>query len=355
MKQLLVVAPVPVTAASTRFRLAQFFPGLESAGIRPVLRPFLDEAGFDVLYRRGSLEKKARAGATAILGRVADLYRAAKADGVLVHREAALVGPPLFERAFKQLGPMLLDIDDAIWVPYASPTYGRRLSQLLKAPGKIEFSLAAADHVIVGNDFLRGYVSERNQNLTVIPTVVDTDVFRPLARVNRTVPVLGWIGTHSTVQYLEAITPALQELAKRRPFVLRVIGGHYQAEGVPTELQDWTLETDVSDFQSLDVGLYPLVEDPWSVGKSGFKAIQYMACGVPVVASPVGVTVDMIRDGENGFLAGDLATWVDRLEQLIASASLRARLGDAGRADVLQRWSRAVHEPRFVETISRYL
>lgn len=351
--KLLVLAPAPSSSASTRFRLEQFFPALLEAGIEPVLRPFLDEDGFGVLYRRGAPVRKLEAAARALAGRAADLVRAVGAGAVLIHREAALVGPPLFEWLLSRLvrRPIIFDLDDAVWVPYASPTYGALLSRLLKAPGKTHFTLAAASHVIVGNPYIADYGRRFNAHVDVIPTVVDTAQFRPLPPATRATPVLGWIGTHSSLQYLRALVPALRRLAERRRFVLKVVGATLDAPGLPVENVPWSLEREVADFQSLDVGLYPLVKDDWSQGKSGFKAVQYMACAVPVVASPVGVTVDMIRDGDNGFLARSDDEWVERLTELVDSAELRRRLGAAGRADAEARWSLAAHAPRFVDIV----
>jgi glycosyltransferase involved in cell wall biosynthesis len=353
MRRLLVLTPNPIAAASTRSRLAQFFPQLRAAGIEPVLRPFLDDVSFGVLYRRGALVRKLRAAGAALAGRAADLVRAVGADAVLIHREAALVGPPVVEWLLARIErcPIVFDLDDAIWVPYASPTYGARLSRLLKSPDKIHFTLAAARHIIAGNPYIADYARGYNRRVDVIPTVIDTEQFHP-APAERKVPVLGWIGTHSSLQYLRAIVPALTRLAARRAFVLRVVGGTLDAPGLPVENVPWSLTREVADFQGLDVGLYPLVEDAWSVGKSGFKAVQYMACGVPVVASPVGVTRDMIRDGVNGFLASDDATWVARLEALLDDAALRRRLGEAGRADAVERWSVAAHAPHFVALVT---
>jgi glycosyltransferase involved in cell wall biosynthesis len=220
----------------------------------------------------------------------------------------------------------------------------------LKAPGKTHFTLAAAARVIAGNSYVADYARRYNRRTEVIPTVVDTDAFTPAPRANAT-PVLGWIGTHSSLQYLRAIVPALQALARRRPFVLRVVGARLDAPGVAVENVTWQQAREVQDFQSLDIGLYPLVEDPWSLGKSGFKAVQYMACAVPVVASPVGVTCDMIRDGDNGFLARSHDEWVAHLTALLDDAGLRQRLGAAGRADAVARWSLTTYAPRFVELV----
>jgi glycosyltransferase involved in cell wall biosynthesis len=252
--------------------------------------------------------------------------------------------------------PIIFDLDDAVWVGYASPTYGALLSRLLKAPGKTHFTLTAAARVIAGNPFVAEYARRYNARTDVVPTVVDTDQFRPAPATARATPVLGWIGTHSSLQYLRAIVPALQRLAARRRFVLRVVGATLDdAPGVTVENVPWSLAREVLDFQALDIGLYPLVEDDWSQGKSGFKAIQYMACGVPVVASPVGVTCDMIRHGENGLLARDNQQWEEQLDALLQSPARRRVIGEAGRADAVARWSLAVHAPRVVDIVRSVL
>jgi len=353
MSTLLALVPSPSASASTRFRVEQFGPALAAAGVDLVVRPFLDDEGFRVLYSRGAPWRKLRAAALAVVRRLGDLVRAQNADAVLVHREAALVGPPILEWAIaRAIGrPILFDLDDAIWVPYASPTYGAFLSRLFKSPGKTHFTLGAAAAVICGNPYVRDYAARYNARVALIPTVVDTDVFCPRPAHNP-VPVLGWIGTHSTVQYLRAIVPALRRLGRDRRFVLRVVGGELpDTSGLEVEHRPWALEREVADFQSLDIGLYPLVEDAWSVGKSGFKAIQYMATGVPVVASPVGVTNDIISDGRTGFLARDEDAWVRHLAALLDDAALRRRLSEAGRAEVVAHWSLAAHAPRFVDLV----
>jgi glycosyltransferase involved in cell wall biosynthesis len=357
MTRLLVLTPAPTSSASTRFRLEQFFPVLRARGIEPILRPFLDEDGFRVLYRPGHLATKARAAASALVGRIGDLVRATRCDAVLLHREAALIGPPLLEwlMALPMRRPIIFDLDDAVWVPYASPTYGSLLSRLLKAPGKTLRTLAMARSVIAGNRFIADFAGRFNPRVSVIPTVVDTDVFRPAERRADEVPVLGWVGTPSAAQYVQAIVPALQSLARKRRFRLRVVGGTIDAPGLEVEHREWRLERELEEFRSLDIGLYPLVEDDWSLGKSGFKAVQYMAAGVPMVASPVGCTNEMIDDGRNGLLARNPAEWESQLERLLDDAALRRRLADEGRKDAVARWSLAVHAPRFADLVTESL
>lgn len=355
MKRLLVLAPASTIAASTRFRLAQYFPALRAAGIEPILRPFLDDEGFAVLYRRGHGLAKAAAAARAVGGRLADVRRSfGEVDAVLIHREAALVGPPLFEWLMTDVArrPMVFDFDDPVWVPYVSPTYGRLLSRMLKMPWKTGAVLRRAARVIAGNEYLARYARQYGRPVDVVPTVVDTEIFRPPSfRPERRPLVLGWIGTHSSAQYLQAVLPALRQLASTHDFVVRIIGAELQAPGLHLECRPWSLDREVNDIQDMDIGLYPLIEDAWSLGKSGFKAVQYMACGVPLVASPVGVTTAMIRSGHNGFLATSTADWVGHLTSLLDDPTLRRRLADAGRRDAVERWSLAAHQPRVVDII----
>jgi glycosyltransferase involved in cell wall biosynthesis len=354
MSRLLMLAPTPVAAAATRFRVEQFRPALRDAGIESFLSPFLDSEGWGVLYQSGWGLSKLKAAVRSVGRRLGDMVRATRADAVFIHREAALVGPPLLEWFFAQYldRPVVFDLDDPIWIAYESPTYGRVLSQLLKAPAKTNFTLRAARQVIAGNPYVAHYARQFNDAVDVVPTVVDTTQFRPLRKSNP-VPVLGWVGTHSTVPYLSAIVPALQRVARDHEFILRVVGGELLAPGVRLDQRRWSLEREVRDFQELDVGLYPLRNDRWSVGKSGFKAIQYMACGVPVVASPVGVTREIVEHGETGFFADGEDAWVESLSRLLTDIGLRRRLGEAARGEAESRWSLKAHSPRFVQLVTR--
>ena len=356
MKTLLALTPAPVTAAATRFRVQQFAAPLRAAGVDLVVRPFLDDDGFAILYRRGAPRRKLAIAARALGGRLGDLVAATGhgADAVLVHREAALVGPAALEWAIARLlgRPLIFDLDDPVWVPYVSPTYGALLSRLMKMPGKTNTTLRVATQVIAGNPHVAAYASRFAARVDVIPTVVDTALFKP-ADASNPVPVIGWIGSHSSAPFLKQVVPALRRLAREQSFLLRLVGGAVDTAGAPTEIRAWSLAREIADFQSMDIGLYPMPNDAWSRGKSGFKAVQYMACGKPVVASPVGIARDMVKEGETGFLADSDEAWYQALRALVRDSGLRARLGAAGRAEAEARWSLAVHAPRFVELILR--
>ncbi|PYU96364.1 MAG: hypothetical protein DMG08_02440 [Acidobacteria bacterium] len=228
--------------------------------------------------------------------------------------------------------PLVLDFDDAIYVPYISPTYGRLVSSL-KFPRKTEANLRLSRQVIAGNRLLADYALRFNRNVTIIPTVVDVGQYRVENRMSDTLPVLGWIGSPTTTQYLKPIIPVLRELSRRHHFVLRVVGAneHIQIDGVVVQNEPWRLEREIADFQ--------------------FKAIQYMAAGLPCVASPVGVNKEIIQDGVNGFVANTPQEWLEKLSLLIKDPALRARLGAEGQQTVKRRYSLDAHAPRLLAVL----
>ncbi|HMO80751.1 MAG TPA: glycosyltransferase family 4 protein [Pyrinomonadaceae bacterium] len=284
------------------------------------------------------------------------LNRVKDYDLVYVFREAALLGPAWFERRIAASGvPMIFDFDDAVFVKYKSPTNGY-LSHL-KFPGKTATTVRLSAHVMAGNSFLERYSRKYNQNVTVIPTTIDTDKYKPVEKAEaQNVVTIGWSGSHSTVQHLDTLRDTLQELAKNKNFRLRVIGTpEYELTGVKTESIRWRSETEVLDLKKIDIGIMPLPNDEWSMGKCGLKALQYMALGLPTVCSSIGVNKDIIRDAENGFLADSKNEWIDKLSRLLDSAQLRKTLGSKARATVEEKYSARSQAPRvyqlFKETI----
>jgi glycosyltransferase involved in cell wall biosynthesis len=188
--------------------------------------------------------------------------------------------------------------------------------------------------------------------------VVDTEVFRPVAKPETDLPVrLGWIGTHSTFPYLKSIFPVLSELARHHRIRLKVVGAaasQVEIPGVEVESLPWRLDREVADFQSLDIGLYPIDEsiyEGWASGKSGFKAIQYMAVGVPYVATPVGGSGEIGKPGVTHFTAGTADEWRSALEQLIRNPELRRTMGAAGRQHVTESYSLDAQTEKLAETL----
>ena len=346
--RVLALASYPVEAAATRFRVAQFVAPLAELGIEVELAPFMDARLFGAFYGRGGAAAKAAGLALAAARRLGDAWRARGADVLLVQREAMVFGPPVVEWLATKVGgcPLVLDLDDATYVPYDSPTYGR-LGAALKWFGKTDDLIRWARVVTCGNRHIAEYVASRGTPAVVIPTVVDTAVFRPGPKAEPgSPPVVGWVGTHSTFPFLESIFPVLRELARTHRFRLRVVGaGPRRAElpGVEVEYLDWRLDREVEDFRTLDVGLYPLTAlgnapSEWLAGKSGFKAVQYMAVGVPFVVTPVGVCAEMGEPGATHLAATTPEEWRASLSALLSDADLRRRMGEAGRRHALEHY-----------------
>jgi glycosyltransferase involved in cell wall biosynthesis len=166
-------------------------------------------------------------------------------------------------------------------------------------------------------------------------------------------PVVGWIGSPTTAPYVQRLASVLQRARARHPFRLRISGAGVPLDlsGIVGEHPPWTLDREVQLFNTCDIGVYPLLDDEWSRGKCGFKAIQFMACGVPVVASAVGVNREIIQDGVNGFLASSDDEWVEKLGRLLADGGLRRRFGEAGRRTVEDRYSLRIHAPMLAATL----
>jgi glycosyltransferase involved in cell wall biosynthesis len=338
----MALASYPIEAAGTRYRLAQFVQPLQARGINMTVHPFLNGRLFEDLYSRKSFARTAAGLFKSSLLRLRDVFSARNADVILIQREAMMVGPPLVEwlmtRAMKR--PMVLDLDDATYVSYTSPTYGG-VSKTLKWFSKTDDLIRWAHTVICGNSSIAEYVSHKGAQARIIPTVVDTDVFRPAERkAQGPAVVLGWIGTHSTFPYLQTVFPVLEDLAQRHKIRLKVVGAgtdDVTIPGVEVENLRWNLEREVADFQSIDIGLYPIDEAlyaGWASGKSGFKAIQYMSVGVPYVATPVGGSCEIGEAGVTHLFAQTLEEWYQSLEELIVKPDRRRAMGAAGRAHV---------------------
>ena len=350
MRVLALMPSLYDTSPGQRYRLEQWEPLLRESGVEITYAPFESDQLHSALYQPGQLGQKLKLVSQALFQRSALLKSVKDFDVVYIFREAALLGPPLFERLIYQRGvPIVFDFDDAIFVSYKSPSNG--YLSYLKFAGKTKTICRLSSHVMVGNPYLADYARKVNDKVTIVPTTIDTEKYRPLAVDDHSGPiVIGWTGSYSTVQHLNTLRSALQKLATRETFRLRVIGTPtYQLEGVEVEAMQWRSETELKDLSAIDIGVMPLPDDRWSKGKCGLKALQFMALGIPTICSPVGVNTEIIQDNENGFIAGPEDEWVEKLSKLIQSREMRRRLGAAGRQTVEGKYSATSQAPRVLE------
>jgi glycosyltransferase involved in cell wall biosynthesis len=349
MRVLAVVPSIYDTSPGQRFRIEQWEPILAAGGVELTYAPFETDELKAVLHTGGNVLAKVGAITKNMRLRNRELDNVADYDLVYLFREAAVLGPPWFERKIAKAGvPIVFDLDDAIFVSYKSPSNG--YLSYLKFPAKTAEICRLSAHIMPGNEYLRDYCSKYNQNLTIIPTTIDTDKYTVVERPEPETVTIGWSGSFSTVQHLDTVRDVLQELAKTEKFRVRVIGTpNYKIPGVDTEAMQWRSATELDDLREIDIGLMPLPDEDWSRGKCGLKALQYMALGIPTICSPVGVNSTIIKDGENGYLADGTAEWVEKLKLMLHSPELRRRIGMAGRKTVEDEYSAKVIAPRVLE------
>lgn len=332
-------------AASTRYRLLQYVPYLEQAGFCVQFEPLLDDA---YLTRLFSGQRAARADVVhAYVRRMQRMLSSDEFDVIWIYFEALPWLPHWLESLLlRSRAPVIVDYDDAIFHRYDQHRFGvvRRL-----LGSKIDSVMRNATVVTAGN----AYLAERalnagSQRVEIIPTVVDiTRYGLKNWRESQQGEVVGWIGSPSSAQHLSVIEGPVRELSREEAVKLRLVGaGNMAWTNIPVENLPWTQETEVQDIQSFDMGVMPLIDGPFERGKCGFKLIQYMACGIPVVGSPVGVNREIIRPGVNGFLAENASEWVSALRTLVKSPTLREQMGAAGRRIVEEKYSLQVTAPQ---------
>lgn len=342
--KILALASYPSSAAATRFRLTQFSPYFEAMGWELEVVPFLSEREFRSFYSPQTLRRSLSL-LRAVVRRIRLALSRAAYAGLLVQREAAILGPPVFEYLLSEARhrPLVFDFDDALWHLDLARSRNPLATRLLRSTGKVWWLIRRAALVIAGSSFLAESARKLNRNVQVFPTVVRADAWVPLACrssgefARPGPPIIGWVGTHSTAHQLELVAPALRRLrSEGREFVLRVVGAasDFALPGLVVENVPWTLASDVELFQRIDIGLAPMHRAPVYEGKCGFKQLQYMAVGVPCVTSWVGGARDFVRDGANALVAQDSDGWYRHLRALLDDASLRMRLASAGRAVV---------------------
>jgi glycosyltransferase involved in cell wall biosynthesis len=340
----LMIAMYPAAFTGTKYRLAVWAERLRRRGFEVELALAMPDRHSRRLANDWSVRARAEFHLRMLLGRLASVRRANRFHTVIVHLNDLPFwdsGPPFVADALRRLaGRVLLDLDD---LPLVA---GRdELTPKARALGM------AVDGLIIGNPALAAHYPDRPW--WFVPTCVEPAEWRVPNRSARDgAPCLGWVGTPGNLRNLEPLAPAIAEVCRKHRAKLRVICSRpAELPGVPQEFVPWSPEREQADLCSVDIGLAPLVDSVKQRHTCGLKALQYMAIGAPVVASPVGALSYIVRDGETGLLATSRLQWVEALDQLLTDRVLRLRCGAAGRRDVEQRWCFEVHERSFEDAL----
>ena len=347
-RTILFICPYPLgSAPSQRFRFEQYFELLQSSGFTVASAPFLNESGWSILYKDGNFQRKLLFIAKGYCLRLILLLRTIpQADYVFIHREATPLGPPFMEFLIAKIyrKKIIYDFDDAIWM--ANTSKENSFVAGIKWHSKVKSICRWSHKVSCGNGYLVEFARRYNSSVILNPTTVDTQhVHNPLlhsSKVQSNVITIGWTGSHSTLHYLKILTPILVTLEKKYPGRIRflVIADRKPNLGIDAlQFVPWNKEHEIPDLSEIDIGVMPLTDDLWSKGKCGLKALQYMALGIPTIASSVGVNKSIIDHQINGYLCDTPESWENHLELLIKSVELRKQIGAAGRLKIIQKFS----------------
>ncbi len=354
--RVLFICPYPIgESPSQRFRFEQYFDLLKYNGITVVVKPFMSLSTWKIIYQPGNTFGKIGRVLTGFYKRIIALAQVPQYDFVFIHREATPVGPPWFEwivaKIFRK--KIIYDFDDAIWLPATSKE--NLVASKLRWHTKVKSICAWSYKISCGNSYLVEYAKQFNHRTILNPTTIDTlnlhnpDLFPSKAKHDRF--VIGWTGTHSTLQYLDQIVPVIHSLEKKHPnqFEFLVIADKKPSISLSSlRFVKWFKETEITDLLQFDIGLMPLPDNVWAKGKCGFKALQYMALGIPSIASPVGVNSIIIEHGVNGFLCNSSLEWEDTIQKLIEDERLRKQIGEKGKEKIRMNYSVVSNSDKFL-------
>lgn len=350
--KILFWVPYPTAGASNRYRVEQYLPYLESAGIGYSVHPFWSKAAYKILYEKGHHLRKAAALIYGTILRLLDVILIGRYDAVFIHREAYPIGGAIFENFLSILKKLIIfDFDDAIFLHASSPA--NNFIDRFKRPEKVKVVFKKSNHIIAGNRYLFDFALKYNNHATIVPTCIDTDKFYPMTAERDSGVVIGWMGSVTTVNFLDGLNDIFGVLLNQFPGLkLKIVGGKLPlGDHIKVINKAWRLEDEIDDLKSFDIGIMPIPDNDWTKGKCGLKAILYMGMGIPCVCSDVGANKEIIVDGVNGFLARTKEEWIKKLSLLISNPMLRRDMGLEGRKTVEEKYSLKVNAPIVLNVI----
>lgn len=355
---LFIAAHRPDRSPSQRYRFEQYFDFLRSQGFHCELSYIINERDDKIFYSPGNILKKIYITLKSLKIRLNDVARSNSFDIIFVQREAFMTGSSYFEKRFSRSNAKLVfDFDDSLWL--LDTSNANKIWQWMKSSKKTAEIISCSHLVFAGNPYLSDYARQFNPNVKVIPTTIDTRLFRRKTAYSEQSRIcIGWSGSHTTIKHFESGIPFLRKIKEKYGHRVRfqVMG---DADYVNEELGiigiPWSSSTEVDVLSGFDIGIMPLPDDPWVKGKCGLKGLSYMALEVPTIMSAVGVNTQIIQDGENGFLASSDEEWVEKLSRLIDSFELRKKMGALARKTVEQHYSHESQKNNYLRYFNELL
>ncbi len=340
--KVLFLAPYPQKIGpSQRFRLEHYLPLLEHNNISYAYKTFIAAKDYSIIFNVNDNIKKGIVVIKGLLKRTVMLFSLHKFDIVYIHREATPLGPPIFEWLIAKVWQkkIIYDFDDAIWIPQSSTV--NRFAYKIKCTWKVASICKWSFIVSAGNNFLAAYAMQYCNDVRVIPTVVDTtNVHNQIKNQTETDLTIGWTGTFTNFVHLPLVYNTIKKLQKKYTFTYLLIADKNPfLSDINYTYIKWNKETEIDDLLKMNIGIMPLIKTDVQLGKCAFKAIQYMALGIPSVVSPVGANCELVENSIDGFWADNNEEWYNSLEKLLVSEQLRMEMGKKAREKVIKNYS----------------
>ncbi|MBN1415812.1 MAG: glycosyltransferase [Bacteroidales bacterium] len=344
--------------ASARHRIYKYIQFIDPSIISFHIVPPTGIFFFRRLFLRGKIRRHYLYFIIVFLSRFAAIWSSTRYDAVLLQRDIItefFYDPPLFIFALRLLNKRIIyDVDDAMWIFPPHSIRGGSLSLNILTRLRFYWNVRLSKIVIVSNEYLAEYVKKINRSVVVIPTPVSIGDFPVREHKNRETVVIGWTGGGGNLVYLKLLEKSLASLASKYPIKMRIISSRpVKMNGVDVEFIQWDKVTEAKHIATFDIGIMPLFDNPYTRGKGGFKILEYMAAGLPSLASPVGINARIIKNGENGFIAKDEKEWEDTLLMLIRNEVIRSDIGIKAREFVSGNYDYSVWVPYFVRAIEQ--
>ncbi len=358
-KSILIICPYPKDcAAGQRLKYEQYISRWEKLGYSVEISNFMDNDLWKILYKKGDFLKKSCGILKGYFRRLRDIFNLRKYDVVYIFMWVTPFGTTFFERLFVFLSKKIIfDLEDNMFLKSTSRDKDNPnpFVRIFKNSNKQLILTKKSNYVITSSPELEKICSNINiyNNAKYITSSVDTEKFKPIKSHKNKKCVIGWTGTFSSKKYLKSVESVLQELAKKVDFQLHIISNFdYQLSDVDLKVSKWNLKDEVKQMQTFDLGIYPLPKNSWVDGKSGLKAIQYLAFGIPTVATNVGNTPNVITHDEDGLLVESRQEWLYALEKLVKNKVLRREMGKKARIKAEEKYSQNVVCDSYVKVLN---
>jgi glycosyltransferase involved in cell wall biosynthesis len=346
--RLIVLSKYDTLGASSRLRFYQYLNFFKANGVVVAISPLFSNTYLNNLYAGENIFFQVLVG---YFKRLLALFSLSKYDIIVLEKELFPYLPYIFEKLiFLSKKAYIVDYDDAIFHNYDLHPNPFIRSFLGK---KIDLVMKGSSFVLTGNEYLASRALNAGSfKVKILPTVVDTNKYSFKEKPLNDIPIIGWIGSPKTSHYLKYLIPVFNKIVAHYPCRFIAVGANeIDFENTIVETVKWTETTEISLIQNFDIGIMPLHDTPWENGKCGYKLIQCMACGIPVVASNVGVNSSIISHNYDGYLVNSHEEWVSYLSDLILNPTKRFNMGQSGRDKILDKYSLQIQSGIFINVI----